>query len=1816
MNKIKKFSSVLSVLLTLSVILGNFSLSTALAYEKRGIDFEQVRIETSPDSSGAIFNKISSLSKEAKSFPSDLSITEKGRLELGNSRQAEENKKDYVEGEILIKYKKNKINLETSSGRVAATNFAVAKSMEKREDIRKNNISVLKIKDGKTVEQKIAELKNDLNVEYVQPNFQYYPSEINTNDTNKALLWGLDNTGQLINGVTGTNDADINAPEAWAINEGINGAAIVAVIDSGVAYNHPDLVANMWDGTNCKHENGNSLGSCNHGYDYEDGDKTPLPTTSSHGTHIAGTIVAIKNNSKGIIGVAPQAKIMAIKSSLTTDNIIKSINFAQQNGAKVINASWGGSNNDLLLRGAIETFTGLFVAAAGNGEEFGDPNVGDNHDSEVHLYPSDYDLENIISVAATDQNDNLASFSDYGATSVDVGAPGTNIYSTVADTISFSENFEGSTYNVGVGGSTTNHWVVGHDGSSMVAYSDKTVPYEASAHTWLMSKNPIDLSSSNIKGAALDFTIWCDTPISATFDDYILTTYYSNGSWYNSKKYDELQIYLDGGLSWIDSGHVGYYKNYTEDISSILSSDFGFSFDWITNSSIDNNLGCTIDNIKITKYSDGSDEKYDYGNGTSMAASHVAGLAALIEGYNPNLTTSQVKNIILTTGDSLTTLSGKTVSGARINAQKALQAATPLSSDMDITAFDFPEGSGVITGTNIAINVPFGTNVTALVPTIVITGASVSPASGIAQNFTGPVTYTVTAADGSTQTYTVTVTVESDPDTALVAADKAALVDSLIQGENIDLSHITTTLTNPLPASGSNSSTITWASSNTEVISNDGQTVNRPDFASGDVAVTLTATLTKGLVTDTKVFNLTVLKLPASSDATVTSATYTVSTGGTASETITDVPFGTAKATFLAALTKGQADQIWNDTDITDPVVTGNTLVVTAQDGVTIDTYTVTVNAPVLSSIAITTPADKLEYTVGDLLDITGLVVTGTYSDGSTAVETITTANITGFDSSSPVTGQVLTITVGGKTTTYTIDVVAAPDIIPPVITLLGDNPVNLYVGDSYTDAGATALDDVDGDITADIAVAGDVVDVNTAGTYTITYNVSDAAGNLADEVTRTVNVSEVPDTTAPVITAPIDQTFEATGPSTTPTLIEATALDNVDPNPVITYDIHTFPVGNTIVTWTATDASGNSATTTSNVTITDTTAPVITGTPTDINVEIVSGESGAVVNYTNPTAADFVDGSVVVTCDPASGSTFPIGDTTVTCTATDVAGNTANSTFKVTVIVDTTPPIITLLGDNLITIEVGTTYNDAGATASDDKDGNITGSIVIVNSVDSNILGSYTVTYNVSDSSGNPATEVIRTVNVVDTALPVITLLGDNPINISVNTNYDDAGATANDNYDGDITNNIVTVNPVDVNIIGTYYVTYNVVDSSGNSAIEIIRTVNIVDISTPIISLLGDNPITIEVGTPYTDAGATAIDDVDGDISGNIVVVNNVNSNILGTYTVTYNVFDSSGNHAPEAIRTVNVVDTTAPTITAPIDQTFEATGPSTTPTLIEATAIDVSDPNPTITYTPHSFLLGDTNVTWTATDASGNTSTATSRVTIIDTTGPTIAVTSDITTDATSAAGAVVTYTDPTATDLVDGSVVVTCSPVSGSTFPIEDTTITCTAIDAASNTATSTFKVTVQAVLDSIAITTPATKLVYTVGDSLDITGLVVTGTYNDGSTKVETITTANITGFNSSAPVTGQVLTITVDGKTTTYTVNVNAATTGGGGGGGATTPPSYTTGDINKDNKVDKYDFSMMMAAWGKTGSNTSDLNGDNKVDKYDFALLMSKWSI
>jgi energy-converting hydrogenase Eha subunit C len=241
--------------------------------------------------------------------------------------------------------------------------------------------------------------------------------------------------------------------------------------------------------------------------------------------------------------------------------------------------------------------------------------------------------------------------------------------------------------------------------------------------------------------------------------------------------------------------------------------------------------------------------------------------------------------------------------------------------------------------------------------------------------------------------------------------------------------------------------------------------------------------------------------------------------------------------------------------------------------------------------------------------------------------------------------------------------------------------------------------------------------------------------------------------------------------------------------------------------------------------------------------------------------------------------------------------------------------PVITLLGLNPVTVTVGGSYIDAGATALDPEDGNITANIVKTGIVNLSVVGTYTLTYNVSDSQGLAAIPVTRTVNVIPANnRPVITLVGSNPVNITVGNSYTDAGATAFDIEDGNITANIVRTGTVNTSVVGTSTITYNVSDSKGLAAIPVTRTVVVVEApvnNRPVITLIGSSTVSVIAGSLYIDQGATAFDIEDGNITANIVRSGTVNTSVVGTSTVTYNVSDSKGLAAIPVTRTVIVTN-----------------------------------------------------------------------------------------------------------------------------------------------------------------------------------------------------------------------------------------------------------------------------------------------------------------
>ena len=287
----------------------------------------------------------------------------------------------------------------------------------------------------------IRELSARPDVEYAEPNFIVRAIAI-PNDPRFGELWGLRNTGQPILGTPGTPGADISAVPAWDISTGSR-TNVVAVVDTGIDYNHPDLAANVWSAPRAFSVTvGSRVINCavgTHGFNAITNTCDPLDD-NNHGTHVSGTIGAVGNNGVGVVDVNWTASIMGSKfldrrGSGTLANGINAIEFAVQAKAaftstaganvRVLSNSWGCYCFSQALLDEINranTNDMVFVAAAGNSSF--------NNDI-LPFYPASYNAPNVVAVAATDNTDALASFSNYGATSVHLGAPGVSVLSTI-----------------------------------------------------------------------------------------------------------------------------------------------------------------------------------------------------------------------------------------------------------------------------------------------------------------------------------------------------------------------------------------------------------------------------------------------------------------------------------------------------------------------------------------------------------------------------------------------------------------------------------------------------------------------------------------------------------------------------------------------------------------------------------------------------------------------------------------------------------------------------------------------------------------------------------------------------------------------------------------------------------------------------------------------------------------------------------------------------------------------------------------------------------------------------------------------------------------------------------------------------------------------------------------------------------------------------------------------------------------------------------------------------------------------------------------
>ncbi len=355
----------------------------------------------------------------------------------------------YKEGELLVKFKPgvvttSSLKIHQAVGTYVIRTFTIVPNLEQ-----------VKLPEGVSVKNAIIKYTSDPNVDYAEPNYIKRASAIIPNDTYFRDQWALLNTGKYANGTPG---ADIKATDAWNIFTG-SSSIIMTVLDTGIDYNHIDLVGNIWTNpgeTNCANgvdDDKNGFKDDCKGWNFttcarfdvngmcvtpKSADNDPMDN-NGHGTHVAGIIGAVGNNGIGISGVMWNVKLMAVKflnadGGGTTSDEIAAIDYVvlmKNRGAniKVINASFAGSFFSISEQEALKAANSvgiLVMAAAGNG---GDDGIGDNNDLTPE-YPASYSLPNIISVATTDQNDRRASFSNFGLNSVHVAAPGVYILST------------------------------------------------------------------------------------------------------------------------------------------------------------------------------------------------------------------------------------------------------------------------------------------------------------------------------------------------------------------------------------------------------------------------------------------------------------------------------------------------------------------------------------------------------------------------------------------------------------------------------------------------------------------------------------------------------------------------------------------------------------------------------------------------------------------------------------------------------------------------------------------------------------------------------------------------------------------------------------------------------------------------------------------------------------------------------------------------------------------------------------------------------------------------------------------------------------------------------------------------------------------------------------------------------------------------------------------------------------------------------------------------------------------------------------------
>jgi len=673
---------------------------------------------------------------------------------------------EYVQDEVLVKYEES-----VSDGRIG----------EIEEEFGLTLIRVLplidvkhyKTADGADVSILCENLSALSEVRYAEPN--YTRQLLAVNDPYFPVQWSLHNTGHPVNNRIGPADIDIDWPEAMEVFTG-SIPVIVAVIDSGVSLFHEDIKSQLWwnpvesaFGIDGKDNDNNGWVDDFNGIDLSGVDSEPFDRFG-HGTLVASIIAAASDNNKGVSGVCPTVKIMAVrildgfgrggaKFLPNVGVVCIAVDYALRMGARILNLSFGRgspSTPEYELFEKVRELGVLSVASAGND--------GINNDLAGN-YPANYPSEAIISVANTLRSGSLSLDSNYGSFTVDIAAPGTDIFgATVGRTVLIHENFDGDLGSWVFGSETGNqssfNWSRGFDGTNGFLYDGSgalfsNISYQSNTRTWIRSP-AYDLSL--FRQARLEIGVFHRLSFDFLLDSVDLLFVEVS---------DDRQTWFPYRQIFGDSTD---FAAYSVDISDFDGSSTCYIRFLLITDSIFQNDGVFVDYLSLTAKDDFSinESVYDFDSGTSFSAPIVTGVAALIMSQRPDLSHHQVKDILLSTVDKRQELDGLMVSGGTVNAHKALLAAKALPPRFP-EIVQQPVGGTINIGGEISLWVTVVSPITASfqwrregvdLPGFTQTGLIID---GVSTEQTGAFTCAITNSAGTTISEAAVVTVIEPP---------------------------------------------------------------------------------------------------------------------------------------------------------------------------------------------------------------------------------------------------------------------------------------------------------------------------------------------------------------------------------------------------------------------------------------------------------------------------------------------------------------------------------------------------------------------------------------------------------------------------------------------------------------------------------------------------------------------------------------------------------------------------------------------------------------------------------------------------------------------------------------------------------------------------------------------------------------------------------------------------------------------------------------------------------------------------------------------